>query len=323
MKPRAYDGPRLGPWSRRLAVARHTYDQMLRNRWIRHIVFIHVLATAFQAGFILLLGKIASPTSFTTVNEFLRQLNFQWFLAGQTLFNWISANPDVALGTSQNVTLYFLCVSTTLPGTLIALALALPHLICRDKATSAMTVYLSRALGRKDYLIGKAGAVVGLLGVSWILPTLGSWLLGNLLTGDFRFLVWSLGALGHTVAFLALATAFLTILALGISSLSSRDSMVISQFLILWAVLSPVAESFSDTDNPLRHLSFSRNLDEIARAIFNFQNDFSELATRLKLPNDILRQVDLGETHVLMPGLVLLGMAILALVFSIRSTRST
>lgn len=322
MKPRAYEGQRLGLWSRRLAVTRHTFDLMLRNRWVRHIVFVHLLVTLFQAGIILILGKLASPTSFATVNEFLRQLNFQWFLAGQTLFNWITANPDVAIGTAQNVALYFFCVSTTLPGTLIALAIALPHLICRDKGTSAMTIYLSRALGRKDYLIGKAGAVVGLLGVSWILPTLGSWLLGNLLAGDPRFLLWSLGAIGHSLLFMGLATVFLTALALGISSLGSRDSMVISPFLILWAVLSPVAASFAGTQNLLQHISFSRNLDVLARSIFNFQSDFGELATRLNLPRELLREVDLGDTQALMPAIVLLGMGLVSAILCVRATRS-
>ena len=120
-----------------------------------------------------------------------------------------------------------------------------PNLISQDLRYNAFPLYFSRPLRRVDYVVGKLGVIVALLGAVIILPSVAAYALGMVFSLDFsvfrdtyRILLASV-LYGLVIAF----SAGLLILAL--SSLS-RSSRYVALFWIgMWFVTSSVATVLS------------------------------------------------------------------------------
>ncbi|MCX6951241.1 MAG: hypothetical protein NTV51_03515 [Verrucomicrobia bacterium] len=72
---------------------------------------------------------------------------------------------------------------------LVALTVMVPGLLARDRATNALTVYLSRPLTSADYLLGKLGTITGVLLLMWTGPLIFGWLLSMVFASDTDFIV--------------------------------------------------------------------------------------------------------------------------------------
>jgi hypothetical protein len=148
-------------------------------------------------------------------------------------------------------------------------------LITRDRASNAMTIYLSRPLTSFDYLIGKFGIVVGVLVVIWTGPLLIAWLLSVLFAPDSVFITYSLVPLGRALLYNLIGLIVLSSIAFGISSLAKSSAHTILLWIGAWILVGMVVE-FPGLPDWFRYLSFSHGLEQTEIALF----EVTEIATR-------------------------------------------
>jgi hypothetical protein len=116
-------------------------------------------------------------------------------------------------------------------------------------------------------------------------------LLGNLLAPDWKFFWHARAALGHVLLFGLSSMVVLSLLAIGISSVSSREKSTVALWFSWWilgGVLAPIA---IHTKPWLRHLSFNFNLDQVALSIFRIGDDIQLAQDNIPLLGDMLRSV--------------------------------
>jgi ABC-2 type transport system permease protein len=164
---------------------------------------------------------------------------------------------------------------------LIAITAMVPRLITRDRATNALTVYLSRPLTSADYLLGKLGMIVGVLVVMWTGPLLFGWLLSVAVAPNRDFIVYSFEPLMRALLFHGVALVTLAAIALGVSALSRTSRNTTILWLGLWLILGAVAKP-PGTPAWLRRASFTENLNEVRQGILRL--DTALIAASQNLP---------------------------------------
>lgn len=167
---------------------------------------------------------------------------------------------------------------------LVALTAVVPQLIARDRASNALTVYLSRPLTSGDYLLGKLGIVAGVLALLWTGPLACGWLLSMLFAPNVDFVIHSVGPLLRALAFHGVALVALTTIALGVSALSRSSRSTVAIWLGLWLILGAIGGG-AGAPEWLQRASFSRNLAEVRREILNLDDVLIEAGNTLPLFN--------------------------------------
>lgn len=150
---------------------------------------------------------------------------------------------------------------------LVALTAMVPRLITRDRATNALTVYLSRPLTSSDYLIGKLGMIVGVLVCTWTGPLLLGWLLSVAFAPDRDFIVYSFSPLLRALLFHGVALVTLAAIALGVSAVSRTSRNTVVLWLGLWLIFGFMAQP-PRAPQWIKRASFVQNLSEVRQGIF-------------------------------------------------------
>jgi ABC-2 type transport system permease protein len=165
---------------------------------------------------------------------------------------------------------------------LLALTALVPQLITRDRASHALTVYLSRPLTSVDYLCGKLGIIVCVLVAVWTGPLLFGWGLSMLFATDGDFVVHSFPALLHALLFNAVGLVALAAIALGVSALSRTANSTTAIWMGLWIILGAVAAPPRAPDW-LKRASFQRDLGEVRNAVFRLDTALTDAGEKLPL----------------------------------------
>jgi hypothetical protein len=284
-----WQGEHLGIWHRRLAIARQGLTASLQNKTVRHIAVGAWCSALVLVLLLFLLGQLLVPESIMT--EWAAQLNPQLQMFVRLLTRWLVDHPEISVRTTQNVAFYFY-TTYLLRVAIFALGLTLPLLITRDMASNAIVVYSSKAIGRGDYFVGKFCTAFGLLLLLWIGPALAAWFFANLLAPNWHFFWHSRLALFHVLLFgLAAATA-LSLLAMGISAITTKEKTATGIWFIWWIVGGAFVPVALNTRPWLRHLSFNFNLDELALGIFNLGNDLRLFQENVPLLGEMLKNVN-------------------------------
>jgi len=179
---------------------------------------------------------------------------------------------------------------------LVALSIVMPRLIARDRASNALTIYLSRPLTSFDYLVGKLGIIVGILLLLWTGPLLFGWLLSMAFAPNSDFFVYSLTALLHAGLFNLIALVTLATVALGVSSLGKNTRSVMMLWIGIWIIAGAIA-SIPTTPSAIRAASFSHDLFEIRQNIFRLDEILVKAGETLPIINrDVARtMIQAGE----------------------------
>jgi ABC-2 type transport system permease protein len=284
-----WDGVHLGLWSRRLVIARNGLTACLRNKWLRHVVVLCWGSALIMTALLFMVGQLLVADSIVV----------QWvgnFNAGPQSFvrfltTWLEQHPEISVRTTQNVMFYYFCTYLLLAG-IFVLGMAIPMLITRDLASNAIIIYSSKAVSRGDYLLGKFSTAFGLLALSWLGPVCAAWFLGNLLTTDWRFFWHARAALFHVLVFGLSSMTILSLIALGVSAISTKGLSTTAIWYIWWIVGSVVASIAIHTQQPwLQHLSFYYNLDQIALAVFRPGDDITTAQDSIPILGDMLRNI--------------------------------
>lgn len=189
--------------------------------------------------------------------------------------------PDVCIG-GWFTLLFWAHSFLGLTLSLVALTAMVPRLITRDRATNALTVYLSRPLTSSDYLLGKLGIIVGMLACMWTGPLLFGWLLSVVFAPNSDFIVYSFTPLSRALLFHAVGLVTLAAVALGVSAVSRTSRNTVILWLGLWLVLGAVTKP-PGAPPWLRRASFSHNLGEVRQGIFQLDSALLTAAEDLPL----------------------------------------
>jgi len=167
---------------------------------------------------------------------------------------------------------------------LVALSSVVPNLITRDRASNALTIYLSRPLTTVDYLLGKLGVIVGIILVLWTGPLLFGWLLSMAFAPGSDFLVYSLLPLGRALLFNFISLVTVAAVALGVSSLGKTSRTVIPLWIGVW-IVAWVLANIPTAPNFLRAASFQRDLNILRQSIFRVDEVLIKAGETLPLVN--------------------------------------
>lgn len=283
---RHWDGQHNGVWRRRWVIASSGLMACLQNRWARYLVGFCWLTALVYVGVLFCIGQLLVADS--VVVEWAANLNPQLQAFVKALTTWLEQHPEISVRVTQGL-LFYHYTTFLLPAALVAVALAIPHLITRDLASHAMVVYASKAINRFDYLLGKAGVILGLLTLTWLGPVVASWLLGNLLAPNWNFFWHSRVPLGHALLFLLVGMAFLAMLGLGVSALSSREKATVGLYVALWLVGRSL-EPLGEVSRPwLKQLGFQYDLQQFARVVFQPEKDLKTAQDNVPMVGQMLR----------------------------------
>ena len=178
--------------------------------------------------------------------------------------------PDICIGGWFTLT-FWLHSFLGLGLSVLALTAVVPRLITRDRATNALTVYLSRPLTSADYLLGKLGIIVGVLVAMWTGPLIFGWLLSVAFAPNVDFVVYSVSPLGKALLFQAVGLVSLAAIALGVSAISRTSRNTIVLWIGLWLILGAVAKP-PGAPTWLRRASFMHDLGEVRQGIFRLDD---------------------------------------------------
>jgi ABC-2 type transport system permease protein len=283
-----WEGVHLGLWRRRLAITQNGLTACLQNKLTRRLVVVCWLAGLLVAAILFLVGQLLVADSL--VLQSVENLNPLLQTFAQMLTSWLEQHPEISVRTTQNVLFYYFCINL-MRLSIFALGAAIPLLITRDLASNAIIIYSSKAVSRGDYLLGKFATVFGLIALTWLGPVCSAWLVGNLLAPDWRFFWHARAALGHILLYGLSSMGVLSLLALGVSAISTKEKSTVAFWFIWWilgGVLTPIA---LHTKPWLRHLSFNFNLDQIALAVFRIGDDLRTAQDNIPILGNMLRQI--------------------------------
>lgn len=165
---------------------------------------------------------------------------------------------------------------------LVALTIVVPRLVAQDRASNALTIYLSRPLTTTDYLLGKLGIIVATIVLTWTGPLVCGWLLSMLFATDRDFVYYSLEPLGRALAFNGIALVALAAIAFGVSAATRTNRSAISAWIGLWLIMATLA---SPPPAPiwLKRASFSHDLHEVRQTVLRIDSVLADAAEKLPL----------------------------------------
>lgn len=269
----------LGVAYRRWTIVSTGLRQLFRLRLFRILIFLAWTGGAVLAA----LGFLFSQSIAT--GGWLETLAGYLGPRAQALSSSLAAlilmYPDICIGGWFSF-IFWLHSFLGLGLSLIALTAMVPRLITRDRATNALTVYLSRPLTSSDYLLGKLGMVVGVLAVMWTGPLLFGWVLSVGLAPDRDFIVYSFEPLLRALLFHAIGLVTLAAIALGVSAISrtSRTTTVI--WIGLWLIVGAVAKP-PGAPTWFKRASFTHNLSEVRQGVLRLDTALTTAAETLPL----------------------------------------
>jgi ABC-2 type transport system permease protein len=204
--------------------------------------------------------------------------------------------PDVCIGGWFTLA-FWLHSYLGLGLSLVALTAMVPRLITRDRATNALTVYLSRPLTSSDYLLGKLGMIVGVLAAMWTAPLLFGWLLSVAFAPNADFIVYSFSPLGRALLFHGISLVALAAIALGVSAAGRTSRTTTVLWIGLWLILGAVAKP-PKSPPWLQRASFTHDLGQVRQGVFKLDSALTTAGEVLPITNkDFTRQLQRAGTR--------------------------
>jgi hypothetical protein len=206
------------------------------------------------------------------------------------LTGWLKDNPEISVGTLQNVLFYYFGI-WLMRVSIFALGPIIPLLITRDLACNAIVIYSSKAVTRGDYLLGKFATAFGFLTLTWLGPVCAAWFLGNLLAPDWAFFWHSRVALENALAYGLSSMTILSLLALGVSALSAQVRAT-TAFWYMWWILGAVITPIALHTRPwLRHLGFGFDLNQLALHSFRVADSINTAKENIPILGTLLQPI--------------------------------
>jgi ABC-2 type transport system permease protein len=283
-----WEGAHLGLWRRRWTIAQNGLTACLQVKGMRQVVVGCWLAALVMTSLLFIVGQLLVADSI--VVQWVGNLNPQLQTFVRTFTTWLEQHPEISVRTTQGVLFYFFG-TLLMPVSIFALGLIMPVLITRDLASNAIIIYASKAVSRGDYFLGKFCTAFGLLTLTWLGPVFAAWFVGNLLAPDWRFFWHSRLAVGHALIYGLSSMCILSLLALGVSAISSKEKSTAAFWFMWWIVGGVVGPIAAHTKPWLRHVSFNFNLDQLALGVFQLGDDLKIAQDNIPVFGSMLRNI--------------------------------
>ena len=283
-----WEGEHTGIWTRRAVIARNGLTAVLRTKSLRFVATACWISALVMGALLFFIGQLLVPGSM--VEQWVATMNSQLQSFFDLLRSWLQYHPEISVGTTQNVLFYFYCTYLLRLG-IFALGMTLPMLITRDLASSAIMIYSSKAITRFDYLLGKFCTAFGVLALTFLGPVCVAWFVGNLLAPDWNFFWQARVPIFHVLVFGLSASVVLSLLALGVSAISSREKATPAIWFTWWVLGFAIQNIALHTLPWLRHVSFGYNLSQIALGTFKIGADLKTAQDSIPIFGDMLRNV--------------------------------
>ncbi len=264
---------------RRWSILRTGLLLLLRTRFYRFVVI-----AAWTAGLVIAAaGFVFSQTISSTgwLQSLAQHLGPRFEAIASATTALVTLYPDVVV---RGIFTLILWVHSFLGLwlSLLALTAMVPRLITRDRASNALTIYLSRPLTTSDYLLGKLGMIVGIIVLVWTGPLLFGWVVSMLFAVDLDFVRYSLEPLGRALLFNAIGLVSLAAIALGVSALSKTSRTTVAIWIGLWIVLGTLA-SPPNAPKWIHRASFTQDLSQVRQEVLRVDRVLSDAAEQLPL----------------------------------------
>lgn len=272
-----WDGSHEGIWRRRWVIAEGMLQGCLKVKWLQRLVAGCWIVALGQIILLFFYSQLVDSTS--AVADWLGADDEGFATLIFSLEMLIKQNPELAISVPWNLVFGFYTLLLFWP-TMLVLTVAVPRIISADLSSNAIVLYTSKAVSRWDYLLGKLGAVMGLIVLTWVGPILFAWLGGNLLAPSWKFFWLTREALFNSYIFGLVGMGFLSVLILGISSVSANGKVVTFAWLALWLLgWGMEAPAEATRTEWMRHLSFRYNLSQVHTRVFAPGDTFDQLNT--------------------------------------------
>jgi ABC-2 type transport system permease protein len=252
---------------------------LLVTRFFRILLVVAWVGGALIAALGFLFSQLVTPDGWLATYAVHFGPRFQAVSSVITAF--VAMYPDIVVR-GIFTTIFWFHSYLGLNLSLITLTVMVPSLITRDRASNALTVYLSRPLTSTDYLLGKLGIIVGLLALVWTGPLLFGWLLSMLFAPDRDFIIYSFTPLLRALFFNGVSLVVLAAIALGVSAIGRTARMTVTLWIGLWLFFGFIAAP-PNMPSWLRRTSFSHDLGEIRQEVFKLDDVLGDAAAQLPL----------------------------------------
>ncbi len=264
---------------RRWSIVATGLRQLLRTRF-----FKFVLSVAWSAGLMIAVAGFVFSQSVAD-GGWLQDIAVRFGPRTEALFKVLSGLvamfPDVVV--HGVFTLIFWAHSFLgLWLSLLVLTVLVPQLITRDRGSNALIMYLARPLTTADYLLGKLGIIVGVIGLVWTGPLLAGWLVSMLFATDRDFIVYSFAPLLRALVFNGVSLVALAAIALGVSALGRHERTTTVVWMGLWLLLGIIAAPPPAPDW-FKRASFTHDLSEVRQEVFKLDAVLTDASAQLPL----------------------------------------
>ncbi len=195
---RAWNGERRPPGSAAAVIATTGIVLAWKSRWLRRaVLFAWSPALAFAMTFFAFEqaveeGRLGMLEMTAQAGRDFDGVDLLGGLVVQTLGRPTDDQPDFLPGsteevdyTRRNVWSRLLLAFMRAPQAVllaVVIGLVAPTLISRDMRAKAWLTYFTRPVSRRDYILGKAAVLAGVVAMVTVLPGLGLWLVGVLVS---------------------------------------------------------------------------------------------------------------------------------------------
>lgn len=307
-----WKGRHEGIWQRRLVIASRGLRGCLANRWMRYLVGLCWGLCLGQVMALFVMGQLLVEDSLVVRWAATLKGPAQVLVGGMA--NWLATHPEVSVRSAENLIFYgFTAIAISL--NIMAVLLAIPHLITRDLSSNALLIYSSKALTRWDYLLGKFGTLLGLLTLTWLGPTLVAWVVGNLLAPKWHFFWHARIALTHVLIYTIGAGLFLSLFGLGISAISGKERVAVGCLLVFWLVGGTLVPISQTTSPWLQFLSFEHDLRQLAIRVYQPKEDIQRFQEQIPIVREMFRRSERNHSELSLPprpGSALLALSLMA-----------
>ena len=274
-----WDGEHLGIWARRLVIAQNGIKMCLQLKWARYLLVVCWVIGFLAVLLMFLLSQLLVPDSWISSQVDIMAAQPQAII--RTLVSWLDQHPEVSVQATHNLLFTFLG-SRLLTISLLVTGLAIPHLITRDLSSRAIVIYSAKAIGRFDYLLSKFAVMFVVLAAAWLGPMTAAWFFGNLLSTKWSFFIHSFPVFLHILGYGLVLMIVVSLLAMGVSAISSQAKYSVSLWFALWLLGNPLVPISKATDQGwLKYLSFRYNLDQLGLAIFQPENNYNRIVENI------------------------------------------
>lgn len=231
---RHWEGKRIHPWLRWLAIARSDIGIAYRsNKTLRRFLILAWMPILYFGPVFFAVGWVADPANDLSEGGLFAEIAVEIIPPG--VIDELRANPEVLLPAVWAPAFFFF-FSLTQFLSLVVLALVAPPLISKDVRSKAFLLYFSKPISSWEYLLGKLSVALFFIFVITLFPALLLYAISIAFSPDLGTLVATAPILARIFAAALVVGVPASMVALLLSSLTRDYRIATFAWMALWIV---------------------------------------------------------------------------------------